>query len=801
MNFRSSAEWEASVHSQCAQYALENELNLSNPDHLTKIYEAAKAAIVKREIIDEDGVKHSKPLFKKELHTNDKELIQVWYDKLIAEKNEEHNHKMLINIQMNYKPQLDIGEAFWRQLYFITADEANMHNAAAYLANFYNNIAGKGQKRALTLAAQEIGQQGKTTLMIAQKKFFSELGITWANTDLPQVDGYVDTQFALNKVAFVNDTKFRRLDYELINNIIDNEAYTPKIKYVRTQPMQSTCTLVIASNYLPKDLNSARYNIIDVYTGYGSEALKEVYSGWKNIPDNAEAMNDWLKPAIKDLLWYALNDKLPVKFITEKTSRRAESRDLDEFINWYLDAEKELTKNNEFCPADVAKAMLPNASRQEVALWRHDLTKLFRSFPDYKITKRGHSIEYHTYKLEMGKVLTDCSESGYKDNKEVVWEFFHNSEWFKKWLHITTLDEKRLQPNLLQHNEIGGSVTTVTGISGKSMEINKDNIKKVSDESGYSGYNTSATSLGVTSSYDVRAEKARQLSLDVNDVYIGGDARGKFDICAYQADVPADSELMLMTLNDMKSCEPTQDHKMPYSDDNVYMDNFMFECDHISKEEQWKLIGDTTDKLGAKVKSVIFSGNKSYHTIIHTNFEELTKDDDYETKKALYKKVWQELNKMYFKGHADSARSNPAGWTRAPNVLRKENPEDEGVPQTTEFWAGPHLETLNISELMKWQKYLLKVERVKSESLAARSKRLREMGIQTTEEQTLANYAKANPMKWADTQKLLNGEDLGSGANYIGIIGRLEKAGLTELAAQARSIAHNLHPSNIPSSK
>ena len=87
---------------------------------------------------------------------------------------------------------------------------------------------------------------------------------------------------------------------------------------------------------------------------------------------------------------------------------------------------------------------------------------------------------------------------------------------------------------------------------------------------------------------------------------------------------------------------------------------FLFEFDDRTIEEQTKVILDAKKQIN--IRRVVFSGNKSLHTIV-----ELDRDFGADN----YKKIWQYLESKYFKG-ADSACANPGRLTRAPNILRQE---------------------------------------------------------------------------------------------------------------------------------
>ncbi len=88
---------------------------------------------------------------------------------------------------------------------------------------------------------------------------------------------------------------------------------------------------------------------------------------------------------------------------------------------------------------------------------------------------------------------------------------------------------------------------------------------------------------------------------------------------------------------------------------------FLFEFDDRSIEEQASVIQDAMTKIN--IRRIVFSGNKSLHTIVELAEDLVEKDGD-------YKIIWEYLHDNYFRG-ADRATANPARLTRSPNVYRK----------------------------------------------------------------------------------------------------------------------------------
>lgn len=114
---------------------------------------------------------------------------------------------------------------------------------------------------------------------------------------------------------------------------------------------------------------------------------------------------------------------------------------------------------------------------------------------------------------------------------------------------------------------------------------------------------------------------------------------------------------------------------------NVVCQNFLFECDYLTKEEQEEIIERTKDSL----YRVVWSGNRSYHCIVRLN-KPVTS--------LTYKKIWYYLkHKLGFVG-ADEQASLPSKYTRVPDQLN----EKTGNMQTLYLYDKHILDTDTIIE-------------------------------------------------------------------------------------------------------
>lgn len=108
---------------------------------------------------------------------------------------------------------------------------------------------------------------------------------------------------------------------------------------------------------------------------------------------------------------------------------------------------------------------------------------------------------------------------------------------------------------------------------------------------------------------------------------------------------------VLQALNPLK--DNTEEHP---TKSGVVCQNFLFECDYMTKEEQEEMIEKAKDYL----YRVVWSGNKSYHCVVRI---------DKPVTSTIYKKVWYYLqHKLGFIG-ADEQSNQPSKYTRVPDQI------------------------------------------------------------------------------------------------------------------------------------
>ena len=98
------------------------------------------------------------------------------------------------------------------------------------------------------------------------------------------------------------------------------------------------------------------------------------------------------------------------------------------------------------------------------------------------------------------------------------------------------------------------------------------------------------------------------------------------------------------------------------TNNNVYCQNLLFECDDLTKEEQEEIIERNKDIL----YRVVWSGNRSYHCVIR-----LSKP----VTSLVYKKIWQYIQFKYKWYGADEQANVPSKYTRVPDQMNPKTGE------------------------------------------------------------------------------------------------------------------------------
>ena len=122
--------------------------------------------------------------------------------------------------------------------------------------------------------------------------------------------------------------------------------------------------------------------------------------------------------------------------------------------------------------------------------------------------------------------------------------------------------------------------------------------------------------------------------------------------------VKVDEPAYLQALNPLK--DNTDEHP---TKSGVKCQNFLFECDYLSKEEQEKIIKE----IEPYTYRIVWSGHRSYHIVVRL---------DKQVKSTDYKAIWHYLlNKKLKIVGADEACELPNKYTRVPDQINPKTGE------------------------------------------------------------------------------------------------------------------------------
>lgn len=113
--------------------------------------------------------------------------------------------------------------------------------------------------------------------------------------------------------------------------------------------------------------------------------------------------------------------------------------------------------------------------------------------------------------------------------------------------------------------------------------------------------------------------------------------------------------------------------KMLARGEYLEQNNFVFECDEASLEEQKAMIENLPEDMKKCICWVVFSGARSLHLVLRTN----------NTEPEFRKAIWEYINQKYFHGKGDGQCHNASRLTPNPNALRfrEGKPQHDGAKQ------------------------------------------------------------------------------------------------------------------------
>lgn len=127
-------------------------------------------------------------------------------------------------------------------------------------------------------------------------------------------------------------------------------------------------------------------------------------------------------------------------------------------------------------------------------------------------------------------------------------------------------------------------------------------------------------------------------------------------------------------------------------DNRVHKQNYLFECDNISLEEQCKKIWNLPESFRKCILWACKTGGKSIHVVMATN------TPDYASSK-MRQYIHSRINDMIFDGKADPSTYNAGRIARAPNATRHDKKHPKA--HQTCYLFNMNAEKLDVSKFVK----------------------------------------------------------------------------------------------------
>jgi len=208
---------------------------------------------------------------------------------------------------LNFKPTISLAEALFRLSFYLIPNKNNLAKSTNNLINFTKRIFEDAQNNILVDSAILLGGQGKSTVQTGLKNAIKTIGLSASSCLLPSVTDGVSEVFVKNELCVDEDSKWERINYEILNKIADKQQITIKGKYIKEWNARSIANIFVGTNFLPTDVNDRRYSIRMVDETF---KLEDNFGKW-TIPGEVGSLStsyalvvDWTTEAWLNLFYY-----------------------------------------------------------------------------------------------------------------------------------------------------------------------------------------------------------------------------------------------------------------------------------------------------------------------------------------------------------------------------------------------------------------------------------------------------------------------------------------------------------------
>lgn len=371
-----------------------------------------------------------KPYFKGNITKDHSNVIDAYCKQLSVEK-QMNQRKIALNNLKNYPmPTMSWEDSLFYMNFYV--DNNDISGSTRNILTFFRQVLGieSGNKILLDCATQ-VGGQGKGALQHAIITAFKQLcsiDIVKEANDFP-TRNCITNIYGIYPVVLIPDTRFKDIDNEAVNQIVDGNTFTVKGKYIREYNIDAVAHIFAATNFDSIDNNDRRYlrrsilNIEDAYDRFYVGKYNFENNGTQNAPKI-------LIEAAKAFLIYIAKGYDFKKAENQKVNARTSTNFLAKLRDTLYDLNKYdgNTDKYEYTCIKIAKAMCRNNGNENFMCSK--LIKFAKAQKLSRISTRSYAtanIDWNiVIKEDIDVINEDFEEKIANQNLDNNWNWFHD---------------------------------------------------------------------------------------------------------------------------------------------------------------------------------------------------------------------------------------------------------------------------------------------------------------------------------------------------------------------------------------
>lgn len=326
----------------------------------------------------------------------------------------------------NFEPTISLNESLYRLSFYLISNENNLAKSTNLLVSFVKKILLGQANNILVDSAILIGGQGKSTIQKGLLNAAEQIGFGTTTCNLPTHKGGTSEVFVKNEICVDDETTFKDLDTDALNDICDKAEITIKGKYIKEWRAKSVANILVGTNFLPTDVNTRRYSVrmvdenfklIDNFGAWGIPGTKN-----DNFGDSYEKVIDWTTEAWLNLFYYC--NKYDIKELPFK------NEGFDYGLQYKIKKACDVANTTELTIDEIVKWLQTSEDEKFDFRTKQSLkNQLYICANKLKLPKvEEHKNMFSTYDWSLATHM-DESDIG-RDNLEIVYCFFHNEDRF-----------------------------------------------------------------------------------------------------------------------------------------------------------------------------------------------------------------------------------------------------------------------------------------------------------------------------------------------------------------------------------